>query len=126
VTTTGSRHLTIGLLIALGLLVSLLLAFAVSPFASSSPDGLEKVAADKAIDRDEQDHAFADGPLAGYSVERVDDERLSTGVAGVVGVAATFAVGGCLFLVLRRTGHRRNDSAPDVSVVSTSSSGGGP
>ena len=55
----------VGLLIA-GLLVSLFLAFVVSPFASSSPDGLEKVAADKAIDRDEQDHDLADGPLADY------------------------------------------------------------
>ena len=91
-----------------GLLVALLLAFVVSPFASSSPDGLEKVAADKAIDRDEQDHALADGPLADYSVEGVDDERLGTGLAGVVGVAVTFAVGGGLFVVLRRTGGRRS------------------
>jgi len=94
--------------------VALLLAFFVSPFASSSPDGLEKVAADKAIDRDERDHALASGPLADYSVRGVNDARLSTGLAGVVGVAVTFAVGGGLFLVVRRrdrSSDRRGDDA---------------
>ena len=110
----GSRRWTIGLLVAGGLLVALLLAFFVSPFASSSPDGLEKVAADKAIDRDERDHALAGGPLADYSVRGVNDARLSTGLAGVVGVAVTFAVGGGLFLVVRRRDRcsdRRGDDA---------------
>ena len=97
-----------------------------SPFASSSPDGLEKVAADKAIDRDALDHALADGPLADYSVQGVDDGRLGTGLAGVVGVAVTFAVGGCLFVVLRRTGSRRNGGAPDLAVVTSAPSAGGP
>ena len=39
------------LLVVLGLAVAVGLATAVSPFASSSPDGLEKVATDKAVRR---------------------------------------------------------------------------
>jgi cobalt/nickel transport system permease protein len=117
--TRPSRRLTIGVLVAAGLLVALVLAIFVSPFASSSPDGLEKVAADKAIDSDQRDHTLADGPVADYAVRGVDNVRLSTGLAGVVGVAVTFAVGGSLFLVLRRNGSRRNGSSPSLATVAT-------
>jgi cobalt/nickel transport system permease protein len=94
------RNVTIGALVAAGVLVALLLAFFVSPHASSKPDGLEKVAADKGLDTGEKAHAMGDGPLAGYSVKGVDDSPISTGLAGVIGVTATFAIGGGLFLVL--------------------------
>ena len=39
-------------------------------------------------------------PTAGYAVEGVDDDRLSTGLAGVIGVTVTFAIAGGLFLVV--------------------------
>ena len=58
-----------------GLIVALGLAFFVSPLASSSPDGLNKVAIDKGFSDTQKDHALADGPLAGYGVKGVDDER---------------------------------------------------
>ena len=70
-----------------GLLVALGLAFFVSRFASSSPDGLNKVAIDQGFDDTQTDHATADGPFAGYGVKGVDDQGLSTGLAGIVGVA---------------------------------------
>lgn len=88
--------------LGLGLLVALVLAGIVSGFADSDPDGLEKVAADKGFLETAQDHAFADGPLADYSVKGVDDERLSTGLAGVIGVGITAAFGGGLFLLVKR------------------------
>jgi hypothetical protein len=105
--------------VAAGLFVALLLAVFVSPFASSSPDGLEKVAAEKSLDRGEREHALADGPLADYSVRGVHDERLGSGLAGVVGVAVTFAVVGGLFLVLRRTSGRRSGPPPPVATTAT-------
>src|ERR1700752_4623551 len=92
-----------GLFIGAGLLVALALAFFVSPQASSKPDGLNKVAIDKGFADRERAHALADGPTAGYSVEGGDAGRLSTGVAGVIGVTVTFAVAGGLFLVVKRT-----------------------
>lgn len=92
---------TKSLLIA-GLLVALVLAGLVSFYASGSPDGLEKVAADKGFDAGAQDHAVADGPLADYGVSGVEDARLSGGLSGVVGVGVVLLVGGGLFWFVRR------------------------
>lgn len=86
------------------LLVSLVLAGIVSYYASSSPDGLEKVAADKGIDSKEKDHSLKDSPFSDYGVKGVDDSRLSGGLAGVVGVGAVLLVGGGLFWAVRRRG----------------------
>ncbi len=91
-----------GAFIAAGLIVALVLAFFVSPSASGDPDGLDKVAIDKGFADTETDHAFGDAPTAGYGVRGVDDDRLSTGLAGVIGVAVTFAVAGGVMLVVRR------------------------
>jgi hypothetical protein len=86
--------------IGVGLLVAFALAFFVSPFASSEPDGLNKVAADKGFDSGASDHALDDSPLAGYGVEGVHDAKLSKGLSGIIGVTLTFAVGyGALTLV---------------------------
>ncbi|HYJ59883.1 MAG TPA: PDGLE domain-containing protein [Actinomycetota bacterium] len=97
------------LVIVGGLLVALALAFVVSPYASGDPDGLDKVATDAGFADAEQDHGTADGPLAGYEVEGVDDASLSTGVAGVVGVVLTFGLGMLLFGVLRTRARRAED-----------------
>jgi cobalt/nickel transport system permease protein len=99
------RAATIGAVVATGLAVALVLAFFVSPHASSQPDGLEKVAADNRLDTRAQAQPGA-GPLAHYSVQGVDDPSISTGVAGVIGVAVTFGVGLGLFVVLRAVRRR--------------------
>lgn len=86
-----------------GLLVAFLLAAVVSHYASSKPDGLEKVAADKGIAAREKEHPMASSPLADYSAKGVDNAWLSGGIAGVAGVTVTFALGcGLVFLVRRR------------------------
>lgn len=90
-----------------GLIVAFGLAFFLSPYASGSPDGLNRVAIDKGFADREQEHATADGPLAGYAVRGVDDESLSTGLSGIIGVAITFGVGMILFGSLRRIRARR-------------------
>ncbi|TVL93829.1 energy-coupling factor ABC transporter permease [Streptomyces sp. SAJ15] len=85
-----------------GVAAALLCAGVVSFYASSSPDGLEKVAQDHGIDAKTEEHAAKDSPLADYGVEDVSDARLSGGLAGVIGVAATLAVGSGVFVVVRR------------------------
>lgn len=92
--------------VLVGLLVALVLAAGVSYYASSDPDGLNKVAADKGFDDSERDHALGDSPLAGYETSGVDDGRLSGGLAGVVGVGVTFLVVGGLVLAVRRAGRQ--------------------
>ncbi|MCP9958624.1 energy-coupling factor ABC transporter permease [Streptomyces sudanensis] len=87
---------------AAGLAVSVLLAGLVSFYASASPDGLERVAADHGIDRQAREHAAADSPLADYGVKDLDDARLSGGLAGTIGVCATLALGTGVFLAARR------------------------
>jgi hypothetical protein len=84
-----------------GLLVAIGLALFVSGFASSSPDGLERVAEDKGFLETARDHLVADGPLAGYTVKGVDNARLSTGLSGLIGVLVTFGLGLALFALVR-------------------------
>jgi cobalt/nickel transport protein len=83
-----------------GLLVSLLLAGLVSFYASSHPDGLEKVAEEIGFIETAKDPATAGSALADYGVEGVENERASVGIAGVIGVAATGVVATGLFLYL--------------------------
>lgn len=97
-----ARGLTTGRFLLAGLLVALVLAGIVSFYASSQPDGLEKVAADKGINAKEEDHALKDSPLGDYGVQGVDDARLSGGLAGVIGVGVTLLAGGGLFWFVRR------------------------
>lgn len=97
---------------AVALLVALLVAGVGSYYASAHPDGLNYVAQQTGFIDQEKTSATADGPFAGYSTKGIDDERLSGGVAGVVGTLATLLIGGGLFWVLR--GRRRTD-APDGS-----------
>jgi hypothetical protein len=90
--------------LAAGLLVALLLAGVASWYASSAPDGLEKVAGDQGFISQEQEHDLEGSPFAGYETKGVDDDRLSGGLAGVAGVGATLLLGGGLFLLIRRRG----------------------
>jgi cobalt/nickel transport protein len=83
-----------------GLLVSLVLAGVVSFYASSQPDGLEKVAEEIGFIETAKDPATAGSALADYGVAGVENERASVGVAGVIGVAATGAIATGLFIYL--------------------------
>jgi hypothetical protein len=108
-------HRTRGFVLA-GLLVTLLLAGFGSYYASSSPDGLARVAADKGMNTGQdkgpnnpvakgaQTHSASDSPLAGYSVRGVGSQRLSGGLASVAGVGLTFLLAGAITVAVRRRG----------------------
>ena len=85
-----------------GFIVSLFLAGVVSFYASSSPDGLEKVAGDIGFIETAKDHTNADGALADYGVKGIENERASVGVAGVIGVIGTAVVAGIGFKLVAR------------------------
>jgi hypothetical protein len=83
-----------------GAVISLILAGVVSFYASSHPDGLEKVAEEIGFSETAKDPATAGSALADYGVAGVDDERASVGIAGVLGVLATGVVATGLFYYL--------------------------
>lgn len=85
-----------------GFIASLFLAGVVSFYASSNPDGLEKVAEDIGFIETAQDHTYVEGALADYGVKGVENPRLSTGLAGVIGVVATGVVSTGIFMLVRR------------------------
>ena len=89
-------------LIAAGFALSLILAGGVSFYASSNPDGLEKVAEDIGFSETAKENTNADGLLADYGVKGVDNARLSTGAAGIIGVLATAGISTGLFYLVRR------------------------
>ncbi|MCM0675188.1 PDGLE domain-containing protein [Micromonospora phytophila] len=111
-----------------GLLVALLLAGVVSNLASSHPDGLDsslregctvdaegEISGGSCPAQRETEHEVG-GPLADYGVAGVDNDLLSTGLSGVVGVLLTFALAGGVFWLVRRRGPEAGDSADQGST----------
>jgi cobalt/nickel transport system permease protein len=96
------RRGTLATVVAVGLAACVALALLVAPRASSQPDGLERVAIDEGFAEEAASHALEDLPTADYGVEGIADEGLSTGLAGVLGIAVTFAVAAGAVLLLRR------------------------
>jgi hypothetical protein len=84
-------------IVALALAIGL--ATAVSPVASSRPDGLERVAADQAFDDRGTTRA---APVSDYAFPGVENERLATGLAGFTGTLVVFALGFGVAAVARR------------------------
>ena len=80
------------------LLVTIGLAGIVSFYASSSPDGLEKVAEDVGFIETAKDHSIDNSALADYGVAGIENERLSVGLAGIIGVIAT---GVLMYLIIK-------------------------
>lgn len=95
-------------LIIVGLFLSLVLAGVVSHYASPHPDGLMKAAEDVGFVQDENESKVSGSPLAGYGVAGVKDERISGGLAGVVGVLVVVALAGGGFMLLTRKNRQRS------------------
>ena len=91
-----TRWIWIGLLIALG--VGTLL----SMFASSAPDGLERVAEDKGFIGKALQDPVIKSPIADYLFPGIHNERLATGLAGFLGTLALFGLGYLLAFLLGR------------------------
>lgn len=105
--------------LALGLLVCLLVAGVASYYASSHPDGLEYVAEQTGFLDSAEDSATADSPLADYSTRGVEDERLSGGLAGVIGVVVMLLLSSGLFWALRRRNDKADEADPAEHVDSS-------
>jgi len=110
-----SRRASIRLFVAVALSLAVGLAFVLSPYASSAPDGLNRVAGDKGFDETAQVRAIQDrSPIPGYAFPGIENEKLAKGVAGFVGTLGVFAVGYGLAYVVAR----RRDPAAHAPVAS--------
>jgi len=93
---------------ASALLASAILAGGVSFYASSSPDGLEKVAEDVGFIDTAKDHTFGDFTLADYGIAGFENARLSVGLAGLIGVGATALMATGMFMLIRKKSPSQN------------------
>lgn len=78
-----------------------IIAFVLSPFASSSPDGLEWVA-QKFNFLHEAAPTFI-SPLSDYAVSAINNEILTTSLAGLAGVIITFAIAWMMAKLLNKS-----------------------
>jgi cobalt/nickel transport protein len=85
--------------------ISFLIAGVLSFYASSSPDGLEKVASKIGFIDNAKESATSSSALADYGVQGINNERLSVGLAGIIGVVVT---GLLMYLIIRLLGKKRN------------------
>ena len=74
----------------IGFAVAVIIAAFASPFASSSPDGLEKVAEDKGFL--EKGTSYISSPVPDYLFPGITNEGVATAAAGVIGTILTFGV----------------------------------
>lgn len=88
--------------LVIALFISAMIAGALSFYASSNPDGLEKVAADHALDVNAKDSATSDSPFADYGFAAIDDPRLSGAVSGLVGIGVVGLAGAGLYFWMRK------------------------
>jgi hypothetical protein len=80
-----------------------------SPFASSSPDGLERVAENKGFIETQKAPPYE--IIADYAFPWVGNEKAATVLAGMTGVLLVAAVASGLALGLQRAGKRRPGGA---------------
>jgi cobalt/nickel transport protein len=79
--------------ILIGLFAALILAAVISPFASSRPDGLERVAEDKGfLEKGEGVQAVVSS-APDYVFPGIKNEKVAKSLAGAVGTLCVFAAG---------------------------------
>ena len=78
----------------------------VAPFASSSPDGLERVAEDNGFIGTAKDSPYS--VIADYVVPGVDNEAVATILAGAIGVTIVYLLlAGGAYLAYRAVANRK-------------------
>jgi cobalt/nickel transport protein len=97
------------------LLAAVLLALIVSPFVSSWPDGLERVAGNKGFIGKGEVKPAVRSPIPYYLMPGIKNEKVAVAIAGVVGTFLVFGVGCGLASLLGRSKRHKKDNAPPFS-----------
>ena len=102
---TDKRNYTF---VLVGVVAALIIAMFVSVFASSFPDGLEKVAGNLGfIDRAEEIAPEGIFLIPDYAMTGVESELWQTSLAGLSGVLIIMAIFGVVYLIYRVTGRKQ-------------------
>jgi cobalt/nickel transport protein len=84
-------------------LLAALVALFLSPFASSWPDGLERVAEDTGfLQKAEEVEPLVSSPLPDYVFPGLTNEKVATSLAGIIGTLLMFALGYGVAMGLKR------------------------
>jgi len=88
--------------IVIGLIIAVIVAFFLSPLASSWPDGLEKVARDHGfMVKGEQGSVFK-SPIPDYIFPGLKNEKMATAISGLLGTLVIFGIGYGLASLLKK------------------------
>lgn len=88
--------------IIFGIIIAIVLALFLSPFASTWPDGLERVAEDKGFIHLAEIQPVICSPLPDYAWPGIKNERLATSIAGLVGTLMLLGLGFGLGYILKK------------------------
>jgi len=92
--------------VIIGLVVSLFLAGLVSLFASSFPDGLEKVAENLGFIEKGEVKPSVKSPIPDYEWPGLENKKLATSIAGIAGTLIVFGLGYGLAAILKHKEHK--------------------
>ncbi len=93
-----------------GLGIALLMALFLSPLASPSPDGLEKVAEEKGFaGKGKAWELWKHAPLRHYAIPWIRNEKISTALSGLIGTAAIFFIALGVGKLLKKPHGRKMD-----------------
>ncbi len=79
-------------LVITGLFIAIAIAVFLSPFASSHPDGLEKVAEDKNFLQAAEEKEIIKAPVPDYSMPGIKNKTIAGSVAGLIGTIIVFCI----------------------------------
>ena len=88
------------------LLAALAVAVFLSPFASSSPDGLERVAEDLGFIEKGEEQVLK-SPIPDYAFPGIENEKVATALAGAAGTLLTF---GAVYAVGRGASRKKKEA----------------
>lgn len=75
-----------------GIIIALFMASVLSLFASSEPDGLERVAEDQGFAEKAEEKEVLQAPMPDYVIPGIGNEEVAASLAGLIGVLIIFVI----------------------------------
>jgi cobalt/nickel transport protein len=88
--------------IVIGLIIAVIVAFFLSPLASSWPDGLERVAHDYGFIAKGELGSVLKSPIPDYIFPGLKNEKLTVSISGFLGTMIIFVIGYTLAFFLKK------------------------